>query len=187
MKPLAKWVFGALLRFAPVDGLPQVPTWEETAEQATERYASIAEDIAAAAEGNTPGWLTDRQEAALLIAIGIGESQLARDIDVGPCHRGQPDGRYWGRCDFGTSGSLWQIKRGVLWEGERLSYLELFQDRGRAARIALWAARSSLWSCRKLPEIDRLSGLSGKCQEGHAAARAHYQRWGRVVAWEAKP
>lgn len=181
MRPLAKWVFGALLRFAPVDGLPQVPTWEETSEQATARYATIAEDIATAAEDNTRAWLTDRQEAALLIAIGIGESQLAKDVDKGPCYLGPG---FEARCDRGTSATLWQIKRGVLWEGERLTYLQLFEDRGRAARIALWAARSSLWTCRKLPELDRLSGLSGKCQTGHAAARAHYTRWGRIAAWE---
>lgn len=186
MTPLAKWVLAALLRFAPVEALPQFPAFEEAADAARARYASIAVDIAAAAEAESPipGGLTDRAEAALLVAIAIGESQLSADTDRGPCYRGAPGGRHWGRCDHATSATLWQIKRGLLWDGKRLSYLELFTDRARAARIALRFARASLHTCRRLPAVDRLSGLSGRCVEGHAGARGHYRRWLRIAAWE---
>jgi hypothetical protein len=190
---LEAWTLAALERFAPSDRSPQLPGHEETPEQARERYREIAHDIALVAEESAqaaegkPGAMSARSRAALLVAVAIGESRLARDTDLGPCHRGKPGGTWWTRCDSGTSGSIWQIKTPVLWEGEKVAYLDVFKNRQRAARISLRASLGSLGRCRHLPAEDRLSALGGACREGLGSARARYRLWQRVRAWEPKP
>lgn len=184
---LAQWVLQTLLFFAPPERAPQLPGFEESVDETRSRYAAIAEDIAAAAEApeKTSDGLSDQAEAALLVAIAIGETMLASDVDEGSpgCYRGKPGGAWWSRCDAGTSATLWQLKP-IKWEGELVTYREHFKDRARSARIALWIARSSLSMCRKLPAIDHLSALSGSCREGLEAPRARYRLWQKIRAWQ---
>ncbi len=185
MTTLSAWLFALLVAFRPPATIPELPGHEETEEQTRERYHGIADDIAAVAlEYNGP--MSERNVAALLASVAVGETQLAKDTDEGSegCYRGKPGGPWWKRCDSGTSATLWQLKP-ILWEGERLTYRELFKDRRRAARIALKAALGSLYRCRKLPAEDRLSALGGSCIVGHAGAQGHYHRWMKMRAWEA--
>lgn len=182
---LAQWVFLALLHFAPVEQIPTFEGFEETAEEARDRYLALSDAIAAAAEEDVrPTGLGQRDEAALLVAIAIGETRLSRDTDVGPCFRGRAGGPYWSRCDHGRAASVWQLHRWDF-EGRRPQLTELFADRGLAARMALHAATTSLWRCRALPAVDRLSALSGRCVVGLEQARGHYRRWIRIRAWRA--
>lgn len=183
---LAAWVLAALLQFAPLDRLPRFEGFAETQTEAQQRYVAIADDIAAVAEEDErkPGGLSDHDEAALLVALAIGETHLALDTDEGSpgCYRGKPGGPWWTRCDSGTSATLWQLKP-VLWEGQQLGYRELFTDRRRAARIELRAARGSLWRCRRLDPVDRLSALGGGCHAGGKSAQDRYRSWMQIRAW----
>ena len=52
MSPLSEWVLSAALTFAPIERQPQGKGYEETREEAFDRYITIANDIAAAAEGD---------------------------------------------------------------------------------------------------------------------------------------
>lgn len=189
MLTLEQWTLAALHHHAPISGRPSFPGHDETDDEASARYAALALAITSAAEEYPakPGGLSDRDEAAVLVAIAIGETRLARDTDVGPCYRGKPGGSWWSRCDSGTSGSVWQLKTPLSWEGEVIRYADTFKDRGRAARIALRAARGSLGACRSLPPEDRLSALGGVCREGLESARARYRLWQRVRVWEPSP
>ncbi|NUO50679.1 MAG: hypothetical protein HOV80_17640 [Polyangiaceae bacterium] len=184
MIELYTWVLAALLQFAPPDRLPQYPGYEETLEQTQERYADIAGVISsvALAEEEAPDGMTDREEAALLVAIAVGETHLALDADRGPCFR---DGRFHERCDRGRAASIWQVHA---WKrnGEWVPLSELFENRELAAERAFYVARSSLGMCKHLPPEDRLSGLSGRCIRGLASAQAHYRRWMKLRAWEPK-
>lgn len=186
---LEQWTLAALHQHAPISGRPSFPGHDETDDEVRARYAALALAITSAAEEHPakPGGLSDRDEAALLVAIAIGETRLARDTDVGPCYRGKPGGSWWSRCDSGTSGSVWQLKTPLSWEGEVIRYADTFKDRERAARIALRAARGSLGACRALPPEDRLSALGGVCREGLESARARYRLWQRVRVWEPSP
>lgn len=172
------WTFLALMHHAPVERLPQWAGHEETPREAMARYGDIAADITAVCEDAK----APRSCAALLVAIAIGESGLARDADVGPCHRG---GAHRTRCDSGAAYSLWQIH-----EHGDVTGVQLFADRRLAARVALRAARGSLRMCRHLPPGDQLAGLSGTCEPSArhmASARARYALWRRVDGWQVTP
>lgn len=176
---LEEWTLAALTHFADPEKSPQLPGWEETPDQARERYVGIAAAIA--------GITKNRDEAGLLVALAIGESRLARDTDIGPCYRGKPGSSWQKRCDSGTSGSVWQVKTPVLGpEGETVTYLDTFKDRTRAAKIAFRLAKGSLGACKHLEPIDRLSALGGKCTVGLESARQRWRLWQRVRVWEPK-
>ena len=172
MTALAEWLLAAALAFAPPEKAKQFPGFEETPAQARARYASIAADIDTAAGG-------DKAKAALLLAIALGESGLAKDVDSGTCYR---IGAYRSRCDAGTSHSLWQVK------AYGITAAELKTDRLKAAKKALALAQSSLGSCRALDPRDGLSQYAtGSCKAGVASAQARFDLWGKVYAWRAAP
>jgi hypothetical protein len=178
------WILAALLRFAPLANLPQFPGHEETPDESRARYVLIARAIQKEAEAPEakPDGLTDRQEAALLIALAIGESGLAKDADVGPCHR---KGAWRTRCDSGQAASVWQVHAfGEGPDGTKITLAGLFASRRLAAWQALRVARSSLGLCRRLPPEDRLSGLSGRCQDGPGPWRARWRLWQTIQAWK---
>lgn len=173
---LEQWTYEAMVKFAPPEKAPQFPGYEETIDETKQRYRELAAVIAKVGE--------NRSRAALLVAIGIGESRLARDTDVGPCYRGKPGGKLWKRCDSGTSGSVWQIKTPVKGlEGEVISYTDIFKDRERAARIELRIALGSLRRCRHLEPVDHLSALGGSCQAGLASAQSRWKLWQTISVW----
>lgn len=180
-----EWVLAILLHFAPVERLPQFKGYEETPEAARARYTEIAQAIVQVAHETeeTSNGLSDRDEMALLAAIAIGESHLAKDADVGPCYR---KGAYRTRCDSGAAASVWQNHAWGKDEKGAVTIKRLFAERDLAARRVLGIATSSLSRCRKLPPRDRLSGLSGRCQEGLASAQARWHLWQKIRNWKPK-
>lgn len=169
-----------MLRFAPLDQLPQLPGHAETQEEGAARYEQIAEAIAGACEDSK----TQRSCVALLVAIGVGESRFARDADVGPCYRGKG---YETRCDGGLAASVWQAHAyGRDAQGEPVTVQRLFADRDLAAKHVLRVARWSLYRCRRLPIEDRLAALGGGCRASKSA-RARYRLWKRIESTEVKP
>lgn len=186
---LAEWVLAALLAVHPIDRVPQIGG-VESEEQTRARYREIAATIAEVAQEDPaiPGGLSDRDEAALLLAIAIGETGLARDADVGPCFRGVEGGAsYASRCDRGRAASVWQVHGWRRPDGSVVTTAELFADRKLAARRDLVVARGSLWLCRKLglSAEDGLSALSGRCQIGLRSARSRWRLWNRIRVWRA--
>jgi hypothetical protein len=180
---MKSWILAALLHFAPPEKLPRFPGHEEAPEEVRDRYALIAQAILAQAEApeERPDGLTDRQEAALLIALAVGESGLARDADVGPCHR---RGRWRTRCDSGAAASVWQVHAWGEDADGPITLRRLFASRDLAASRALLVARGSLGLCRRLLPEDRLSGLSGRCQAGPGPWRARWRLWHSVLTWK---
>lgn len=157
---MAAWVFVLLCALAPpakLAALPAFPGWAETAEQRTDRYRAIAEDIAAV----TP----DTRELAVLVAIAIHESGLAPDVDLGPtCYRGpRGDGP---RCDFGKAVSIFQIHA----DGEDAKLL--IGNRRTAAKRALALMRRSARACvpKHGPEAALRIYASGTCEGGAKAS-----------------
>lgn len=96
---LARTILAAMLLLSPPERHRAPPGWEETPEQARERYASIAEDIASVAR--------NRIEAGALLGVAWHESGFAADVDAGDCYLG-----WRGRCDDGRAVSLWQLQDG---------------------------------------------------------------------------
>lgn len=180
MSPLAEWVLAAALHFAPLETRPKFAGYEETADEARARYVSLAEDIAEAAEKSKG---PDIPQAAMLLAVAIGESGLSFDVDKGPCYR---KGGYRLRCDGGTSYSLWQLKAGVVdgvaYGGHEFQGLD---KRKLAARAALRKLEGSLGMCKHLEPQDRLSAYgAGRCLEGHKSVRERWALYQRVRDWK---
>jgi hypothetical protein len=171
--PLALWTLLALLRFAPLEQQARGPWADPSPASAAERYLGIAQAV----EAECRDARAPRDCAALLVALAVGESGLARDADVGPCHR---VGGYKTRCDSGAAASVWQVQR---WTAE-VTVEDLFADRRLAARQALRVARASLRACRDLPAEDRLSALSGSCKAGPGPWRARWALYQTARTWE---
>ncbi len=166
--PLYVYVVLALLRFAPIERLPAFPGHEETQREALARYGAIAEAIVAVCETKA----RPHSCAALLVAIGKGESHFARDADIGPCHRGKG---YRARCGGGKAASVWQVE-------SDFAPAEIFADRQLAASLVYLGAHT----CSRNPAPDALAGLSGTCKptgKHLEATRAHYRMWLRVAGW----
>lgn len=168
---LLAWTFAALMHFAPPSNHDRAP-WAEPREESWRRYSRIAEAIVTVCERESKA---PKSCAALLAAIAIGESGLARDADEGPCYR---RGGYAKRCDAGKAASVWQCQAIGFY-----TVAEMFADREKAAEQALRVARSSLGRCGKLDARDRLSGLSGRCIDGPGPWRARYDLWQTIRAW----
>ena len=96
---LIAWTLAALLQFAPPERHERAPWADPSPAYALARYTGIAVAIADVCDGAR----SERDCAALLSAIAIGESALARDADEGPCHR---LGGYRTRCDSGAAASV---------------------------------------------------------------------------------
>lgn len=184
MSPLAEWVLSAALTFAPIESRPQFKGYEESREEAFERYISIANDIAFAAEERAKTPAAAKRNAALLLAVAVGESGLSADVDRSPCYRG---GGFRTRCDSGTSFTIWQLKHAIV-DGRPVWGRELqgTDKRRDAARGALRSILGSLGMCKKLEPEDRLSGYgAGRCIVGHKSVRARWALFQRVQAHEA--
>lgn len=184
MSALVSWILAVMLALVPPKGVRALPGWDESEDQAKARYQAIAEAIEAAAlEANNTG-LSDKSEAALLVALALEESAFARDVDIGPCYRGKRGGGWWSRCDAGTSYSVWQLKAFTNAEGVLVRGFDIQRDRKVAAKRALALAVGSLSSCRKLDARDRLSAyMKGSCATGLRGAAARWDRWKSVETW----
>ena len=184
---LATWAYLAMLHVAPVEKLPQFPGFEETLDERRARYTEIAGVIGDVCSTSK----APRNCAALLVAIGYGESAFSLDADRGPrCFHGPGHAK---RCDADEKGrdhaaSIWQVQpHGFDAEGEPVTVAKLFADRKLAATIVLRVARSSIQLCRKGDPRDVLSALSGRCQNGPGPWRARMRLYQTLRAWEPKP
>ncbi len=101
MTPLASYVFAAMVTWSPIEKQPNVKT-DGLAEE-SDRYATIAEDIAYASNGLY-------RDATILASIAFWESRYWRFVDDGSCN-GE---RYFIRvkCDARFAASIWQIHTG---------------------------------------------------------------------------
>lgn len=140
---LCLWVLSALTEHVPPERVsPRFPQAVETLEEKHDRYVDIAWDIASVS--------SNKRDAALLVAVAIKESGLARDVDLGPC---DPARVRLGQCDAGRAKTLWQLQAVDGWP-----------DRREAARMALKRLRHSEKRCRDLPAEERLAAYAaGTC------------------------
>jgi hypothetical protein len=177
---LAEWTLAALLQFAPPSRHERAPWADASADAALERYRGVAAAIVEQCESRRE----PRPCAALLVALAVGESGLARDADVGPCYR---RGGYRTRCDSGRAASVWQVQAHGRDDDGPITVARLFASRSLAAGIALRVAWGSLSRCRDLPEEDRLAALGGVGPDGRCrpsrSARARWRLWQTVRAW----
>jgi hypothetical protein len=173
MNSLVAYLVAAMVGWVPL----RVHAPIESVDEASSRYDSIAEDVAAVAmdEEEAPlfGGPDGRiQTALLMLSVASFESGYRKKVD---------DGRGLG--DHGRSFCLMQIKvgRGVTREG--WTGQDLVTDRKRCFRAALHILRTSFGVCHDLPLEDRLSAYaSGHCFADAAISRS---RVGRARAWRA--
>jgi hypothetical protein len=164
---LAAWLLTAMITWNP-------PAQHREGEKAaTERYTSMANDIAVVVLDNDESPLFEgpqgRPQTALLIAATASfESGYRKDVDTGKT-----------KGDSGRSWCILQIqifgKTAENWTGD-----ELIQDRTKCLRAGLHKMKESFTACKALPLIDRLSGYtSGSCK---AEPRAEW-RMKRALGW----
>lgn len=173
------WILAALIHFAPPEQHDSRPWGNEKIEETILRYEGIAETI----ESTCSNAKDKRSCEALLVAIAVGETGLAKDADLGPCYR---KGAFKTRCDSGAAASVWQAHAFGEFEGAPITVKRLFADRRIGAWQALRVARSSLARCRDGAAQDRLSGLSGQCLKGPGPWRARYNLWLAAQGWTPK-
>ena len=167
------------LRFSPVEKAWQAPSHPESHSEMRRRYRSIARDICEAVKAQPAiEGFTKAGTARLTLAQAIGESNLAKDADRGPCWRKAP---YQARCDGGLAVGVLQVQ-----------LPQKHRDRGFADRpwlvsVALRGLRGSFGACRHLPVAERLAlYASGSCKSA-AGRRASRRRWKliqRVLVWQ---
>lgn len=153
LNPIAAWLYAIMLSAAPPAKLaaaPQLPGYEETAEQKQERYQQIATAVYEVAfdPATAPlfgGAHGRRNTAATLLAIAFHEGGFAKDVDVGPCYKGK--GPLAHRCDGGLSACLMQVQVGDGTTVEGWTKAELFADRHKCFRAGLRLVRKSMRAC----------------------------------------
>lgn len=158
VKLLTICLYVLALKFAPVEKARSYPSHPETHEQRRLRYASIATDIAKTVKADGPiRGLSEWQTATIILGLGIGESNLDPDADLGPqCYR---EGVYRSRCDGGLAVGIVQIQDKSITQRDRM-----FADRRLLLSRALKAIKGSFGACRKRPYLERLSAYaSGSC------------------------
>lgn len=172
-RKLADWTLAAMLAHAPPERQDGNPWADPSPEAARTRYEGIRDAIVAQCP--------DRHCASLLVALAIGESGLARDADLGPCHR---EGKWKTRCDSGRAASVWQVQAfGNDEQGQKITVARLFAERELAAWAMRRAASSSLKACKHLPPEQRLANLGGGHCQPNKSATARYHLWQKIKGW----
>ena len=176
--PVIQWLLSLITMFAPPDKLasaPQLPGYEETADEKTERYRSIAEDLYRVVYDSEiqplfGGPKARAHTAALVLGVAFHESGFAKDVDVGPCYVGKVRGIT--RCDGGRSACLMQILLDHRKTPEGWSQADLFADRTKCFRAGLGQLRKSMTACSSLPADYQLSAYAtGVCGRGFAVSK----------------
>jgi len=165
------WILALALSASPPERAKNPPGWDETVEVRRRRYESIASDLAAVVYDPDvrplyPGPRGRAQTAALLLAIAVEESGLARDVDLGPCYRGSSG--TGPRCDRGRAFCLLQVHADGIGGRTREGWTggELFDDRRKCFRAGLSLARSSFGAAAGADPTHRLDAYAG----GHSNA-----------------
>jgi hypothetical protein len=193
------WLLHLITAAAPPERLaaaPQFPGWEETAEQKTARYTSIATDLYSVVwaddfEPLFPGVEGRARTAALVLAVAYHESGFSHDVDKGPCY--QPKNSKILRCDGGMAVCLLQVHMGY-WGKTKEGWTkeQMFQDRKKCFTVGIRKMRQSMSTCRTNSDQHKLAAYaSGRCTHGLKGSRelwALYQRfWSRVPFPKEKP
>lgn len=144
-----------------------LPGWWETVEERKERYSTISEDVVEVLKenGSIPGF-TRAESAAMVLAVMAHESGFARDVDLGPCYRGNDPSK----CDFGRAVCLMQVHTGEK-TPEGWTFDDVQHDRRKCIKRGLSSIKMSWKTCSHLGEQYRLAGLSGSCDRGHKGAK----------------
>jgi len=172
VEALAAWVLTAMIAWNP-------PSAHREGERAaTERYTSIAHDVAAVAlDAEEPALFEGpqgRPQTALLMAsVASMESNFREDVDTGKV-----------KGDHGKSWCILQIqvhgKTVEQWTGD-----DLVQDRKRCLRAGLHRMRDSFVACKQLPLIERLSAYTtGTCKN---EPKAEFRIRRALGYWKAHP
>jgi hypothetical protein len=160
------WILALALGAVPPERAHNPPGWEEDTDTRRARYASIAADLAAVVYDPHERPLFDgprgrAQTAALLLGIAVLESGLARDVDLGPCWRGE--GGRGPRCDRGRAFCVLQVhadgpghRTREGWTGE-----DLTADRRKCFRAGLAIARGSFGRAAGADPSHRLDSYAG--------------------------
>lgn len=173
----AAWLLGLALASVPIEKAKNPPGWDESAEERTRRYESIAADLAAVVYDPSErpaydGPQARARTAALMLGVAIMESGLARDVDLGPCYRGLSG--TGPRCDRGRAFCVMQVHADGVgrttregWTGE-----ELFADRRKCFRAALHLIRASFHHAAGADQTHRLDAYAGGSIAAHGAGAA---------------
>ena len=150
----------------------------EGEQAATERYASIAHDVAEVALDSNEDPLFDgegarAQTALLLTAVASFESGFRKEVDQGSI-----------RGDSGRSWCILQVqvfgRTAEQWTGK-----DLIEDRKRCVRASLHRMHDSFEACKKLPQVHRLSGYTrGRCGPD---PKAEWRMRREMNWWKAHP
>jgi hypothetical protein len=178
MNAITIWSMAFLLWKAPPEKMAnqyQLPGYEETADQKTQRYQSIAEDVVAVAfdpaERPLYGGPNGRAKTVVtLLSVAFHESGFAKDVDIGPCYRGK-NGKDQ-RCDGGASSCVLQIKIGAGTTTEGWTQADLFADRKKCFKAGKRLLARSFKACSRLgPDHLFDAFASGVCGLGNKRAR----------------
>lgn len=174
---LTNWIFAALMLIVPPERATKAYGVGETAEQRTERYKAIAEQVAQVIDSEGPlfgGKHGKEMSAALVMSIMKHESAFLLSVDNGT-RRG----------DGGRSVCMMQVLVGkgtVPWGSEEMqtwTAKDLIEDRTKCIRAGYTRLRMSLGECRGRKDGDRLSSYtSGHCQDNHGKA---WTRWNTMA------
>lgn len=180
-----------------------IPEAQETVEEATERYESIANDVAYVVwdPQERPIFHGSRarvRTAMVLLAVITFESAFRKDVDYGVGKLSKGDGgKSWclnqvnlGLGDnYGNTpyrivvniggGYRFSTNQDEGWSGQ-----DLVEDRQKCFRAALSVLRSSFRACSSLPIEHRLNQYaSGHCDRGETASRI---RMNLALLWMAR-
>lgn len=173
MEQLSAWIFALMLLLAPPEKRVTATTLQlggETVEQMTARYKKFAADMAEVATNNPVFPKKPYYSAALMLAVSYMESGFRKDVDVGPCRRGE--------CDHGNSFCSMQIQTGLKGKSvEGWTGAELLADRQKCFTSGANALRRSFGAC------GNLSGYTlGHCESDEPKAKARQALGERIYA-----
>ncbi len=180
------WILALMLHLSPEERWHHKPGFEETKAERLARYEAIASDIeAAVSQGGTIDTRRDR-DAALMVAVTFMESGFEKDVDVGPCYRGDGNNT---RCDSGRAACIAQIRirDGVTSESIHgvagLKQEDLFRDRKKCLEIAKFMLARSFRACAKDGRDARLDVYaSGRCGFGRDEGKKRLKLQERLLA-----
>jgi hypothetical protein len=183
------WLVAFITAVNPPGSRKWLPAAEETAEDASARYESIAEDLASIVwdRDNPPffkGPFAREKTASVMLATMKFESQFRRDVDlnIGSKARGDGGDSYCLlQIDVGKGRTqAWnQTKHRFKYKGDPSTDViipgftgdELIADRKNCLLTAYRYMRVSFQACSALPVEERLAlYASGSCDRGHDAS-----------------
>jgi len=174
METLSTWIFTVIMALANPEKVAKYSN--ESAEEMTARYHSIAEDMTYVIENSEPVFKSDNHKfktAAVLSALALYESGFRKSVDNGEV-RGD-DGRSWclmqinigkGNVPVGTD----EMKK---WKGK-----DLVEDRKKCFKVGLEMVRRSINSCA----VNPLSVYgSGECIKKEPKSRKRWDAAMRIL------